>query len=178
MTAGRILWIAAAGALTLTAACNGGAKDVAAPATPTGSTSSASHAAATKLDVDPCTLLTLAEIEAAIGSGATRGGFGTDLPGRCTFSIGGDVGAGVVAISNDDPLTCSALQRALDAGSLEGTGSIRVDVGNGGVAERAGGSVSFAVGGGCLAIHASTRGVGLSSDAMVVLAKAAAGRVG
>lgn len=86
--------------------------------------------------------------------------------------------AGVVGITNEDPLTCGALSRALDAPSLEGTSSARVDVGNGGVAERAGGSVSFAVGGGCIAIHASTRGVGLSSDAMVVLAKAAAGRVG
>ena len=41
-------------------------------------------------------LLTVPEVEAIVGSGVEQGGDGADLPGRCTYSRGGDVGSGVV----------------------------------------------------------------------------------
>jgi hypothetical protein len=120
-------------------------------------------------------LLTVGEIEAAIGSGVEHGGFGEDLPGRCTYSIGGDVGAGVVAISIEDPVICTAIQNALDNG-LSGA-QTKVDVGQGGVADGSG-LVQFLVAGGCVGIGGSTGGESLPVDSLVTLAKAAAPRAG
>lgn len=145
---------------------------------PLATTGAASGDAPVQLDLDPCSLLTLPEIEAAIGSGVERGGFGKDLPGRCTYSIGGDVGAGVVGISLDEPFLCGPLLQALDAGSLDATNAVRVDVGDGGVFEKNAGSIQFAVGGGCVGIVGSTGGVSLGQDALVALATSAATRVG
>lgn len=133
----------------------------------------ASHAV--QLDVDPCTLLTVAEIEVAVGPGVERGGFGEDLPGRCTYSVGSDVGAGVVAISLEDPLVCAAIQRAIDSGGAEQM--VVVDVGQGGIVESYG-TIGFLVGGGCVSISGSTEGASLSEDVLVTLAKAAAQRIG
>jgi hypothetical protein len=120
-------------------------------------------------------LLTLPEMEAAIGSGVERGGFGEDLPGRCTYSVRGDVGAGVVAISLGEPLVCAAIQRAIDSGSAQ---VVVVDVGQGGIVEADGGTIEFLAGGGCVSITGSAEGASLSQDILVTLAAAAAGRVG
>lgn len=175
-----ILLLVAAGAMTVTAACGGGGggDDGGAAAGSTATTSGGSDAAKTQLDVDPCDLLTIPEMEAAVGSGIERGGFGEDPPGRCNYSRGGDVGAGVVGITNGDPLTCSALQRGLDAGSFDDTNAVKVDVGDGGFVERDGGTIQFLIGGGCISISASNSGVGIDQDALLILANAAAGRVG
>lgn len=167
------------GGLVMTAACGSGSASAPAGAGSTASTkTNSSSGAQTKLEVDPCTLLTIPEMEAAIGSGVERGGFSSDAPGSCTFSIGGDVGAGTVHITNEDPLTCRALQSALDAGALDGTNAVKIDVGDGGIYERNAGHVQFAVGRGCISISASNRGDPLGKDALVTLAKAAAGRIG
>lgn len=173
-----VLVLVAAGVMAVTSACSGGGDDDSATAGATATTSGGSDATPTQLDVDPCELLTIPEMEAAIGSGVERGGFGEDPPGRCNYSRGGDVGAGAVGITNGDPLTCAALQRALDGGSLDETNAVRVDVGDGGIVERDGGIIQFAIGGGCISISAGTGGVGIDQDALVTLAKAAAGRVG
>ncbi len=128
------------------------------------------------LDVDPCSLLTAAEMEAALGAPVEQGGFGEDLPNRCTHSVGGDVGSGVVGVSLEDPLFCVALERAIDAG---GTASgLIVDVGGGGIVAADGGTIQFLVGGGCVGISASNSGVGLDQATLVSLATAAAGRIG
>lgn len=137
-----------------------------------GSSDSQSEAAS----VDPCSLLTVAEIEAAVGPGVEQGGFGQDLPGRCTYSVGGDVGAGVVAISLEDPLVCAALQRAVDSGSAGQ--AVKIDVGEGGFVETYG-TVEFLVGGGrCVSISGSTDGKSLSQDTLISLATTAAPRAG
>ena len=178
----RVLWLVA-GAIAFMAACGGGGKDTnaAAPAA-AGSTASAKasggSSAQTKLEVDPCALLTIPEMEAAIGSGVERGGFSSDAAGSCTFSIDGDVGAGAVDITNEDPLTCRALQSALNAGTLDATNAVKIDVGDGGIYERNAGNIQFAIGGGCLTISASNSSEPLGQDALVTLAKAAAGRIG
>ncbi len=178
------LQLVAAAAIATVAACGGSGEsdDAATPAdsVATASTagSGASDAAPIQLDLDPCGLLTIAEMESAIGSGVEEGGLEDDNPASCTFSIGGsDVGAGVIGISAEHPLTCAAILRALDSGSLDGTNSVKVDVGDGGVAERDGGTIQFAIGGGCIGIRASTSGVGIDQAGMVKLAEAAAGRV-
>jgi hypothetical protein len=125
-------------------------------------------------NVDPCSLLTVAEIEAVVGPGVEQGGFGKDLPGRCTYSVGGDVGAGVVAISLEDPLVCAALQRAVDSGSAGQ--AVPIDVGEGGFVETYG-TVEFLVGGGgCVSISGSTDGQSLSQEALISLATTAAPR--
>ncbi len=166
--------------MTLAAACGGGNDDgdAAAPAADgTGSTAATgSGGEPTQLDLDPCTLLTIPEMEAAIGAGVERGGFGVDPPGRCNYSIGGDVGAGAVGITNGDPLLCAALQRALDSGPTGGSKAVAVDVGDGGFVD--GGTIQFAIGGGCISITAGNSGEGIDQEALVTLAKAAAGRVG
>ena len=127
-------------------------------------------------NVDPCSLLTVAEIEAVVGPGVEQGGFGQDLPGRCTYSVGGDVGAGVVAISLEDPLVCAALQRAVDSGSAGQ--AVKIDVGEGGFVETYG-TVEFLTGGGrCVSISGSTHGDSLSQDALISLATTAAPRTG
>lgn len=87
---------------------------------------------------------------AAIGS-VELGGLEDNNPATCTYSIGGDVGAGVVSITIGEPFFCSALERALDAGSLEGTNAVAVEFGDGGIVERDGGTIQFAIGGGCIA---------------------------
>lgn len=128
------------------------------------------------LDVDPCSLLTVPEIEAAIGSGVEQGGFGEDQAGRCTYSVGGDVGAGVVGIGLGDPLVCNALRRAIDSGGTA-TG-VLVDVGQGGIVASDGGALDFLVGGGCVSITGSDGGDPLDENALVTLATTAAKRVG
>lgn len=143
---------------------------------PTSGSDSPSTADPVQLDVDPCTLLTMPEMQAAIGSGVEQGGFGEDLAGRCTYSVGGDVGAGAIAISLGDPLVCAAIQRAIDSGgSAQG---VVVDVGQGGIVEPDGGIIQFLVGGGCVGISGSAGGESLDQDVLVTLAMAAAGRVG
>ncbi len=127
-------------------------------------------------NIDPCSLLTVAEIEAAVGPDVEQGGFGQDLPGRCTYSVGGDVGAGVVAISLEDPLVCTALQRAVDSGSAGQ--AVPIDVGEGGFVETYG-TVEFLIGGGgCVSITGSRHGESLSQDVLISLARTAAPRTG
>jgi hypothetical protein len=189
----RSIVLLATGLLTLTAACSsdhGAAGSTVAPtasvpgsAAATGDGSGlpgASDAsdASIQPDIDPCSLLTVAEIEAAIGPGVERGGFGDDLPGRCTYSIRGDVGAGVVGISIDQPYLCGPLLQALDADSLDPANAVRVDIGDGGVLEQHAGSVQFAIGQGCVGIVGSNSGQPLGQDALVALATSAAGRLG
>jgi hypothetical protein len=132
---------------------------------------------AVQLAGDPCTLLTVPEIEAALGSGVEQGGFGDDLPGRCTYSLGGDVGAGVVQIVLQDPLECNAVMRALAADSLEGTNAVRVDLGDGGLYVPDS-QVVFTTGGGCVAVGGSKSGVNLGQEMLVALATKVAARVG
>ncbi|MCU1400963.1 MAG: hypothetical protein JWN62_4072 [Acidimicrobiales bacterium] len=151
------------------------ASQSAATASPTNGSDAARSGAAVLLDVDPCTLLTPAEMEAAVGKGLERGGLGTDLPGRCTYSVGGDLGVGVVAISVQDPLVCTAVKKAVDSGA--DPQSKVVDVGDGGVVGQ-GGTIDFLLGGGCVRITASIKGRSLAPDSLVMLATAAAGRVG
>ena len=174
-----VLWLATA-AMAMAAACGGGGDDAGkAGAAGTSSTQRANGAEAksTQLDVDPCTLLTIPEMEAAVGSGIERGGFGQDPPGRCNYSLGGDVGRGAVGITNGDPLLCNALRHALDAGSV-GADAVKVDVGDGGIVGRDAGPIQFVIGGGCISISASNHGKSLGREPLVALAKAAAGRVG
>lgn len=131
------------------------------------------------LDVDPCSLLTAAEMESALGAPVEQGGFGEDLPGRCTHSVGGDVGAGVVGISVGDPLYCAGIERAIEAINSGATASgAVVDVGEGGVVEADGGTIQFLVGGGCVGISASNSGIGLDQATMIGLATVVVGRVG
>jgi hypothetical protein len=191
----RLMILVAAGTFTLITACGSNASDkqsataaitdgsnpsvdagAVSASSPSGS--EASGDASVQLDVDPCSLLTVPEIEVAIGSGVERGGFGEDRPGRCTYSIGGDVGVGVVAVAVDEPFLCGPLLQALDAGALDATNAFRVDIGDGGVFEQNAGSIQFAVGGGCVGIVGSSGGESLAQDALVALATAAAGRVG
>ena len=146
------------------------------PVSPSGAGPS-SVGAPIQLTADPCSLLTADEIEGAIGPGAELGGFGKDLPGRCTHSVHGDVGAGVVAVVLEDPLNCAALLRALGSSSLEGTNAVRVDVGDGGVYVQDA-DVQFSIGGGCVSVGGSTRGVNLGQDKLVALATAVATRIG
>ena len=167
----------AALAIVLMAACGGAGS---ASPTATGkpaTTKRGSAAAPVALKVDPCTLLTIPEMETAIGSGVERGGFSVDTPGSCTFSIGRDVGAGAVKITNADPSLCSALQKALDAGSLDKANAIAVVVGDGGIFEKAAGNLQFSIGGGCISIVASHHGKPLDQNALTTMATAAAGRV-
>ncbi len=150
----RVIWLVAA-AMAVTASCGrGDDSDAATPASAGASTTAsagdASDAAPAQLDVDPCNLLTIPEMEAAIGS-VELGGLEDNNPATCTYSIGGDVGAGVVSITIGEPFFCSALERALDAGSLEGTNAVAVEFGDGGIVERDGGTIQFAIGGGCIA---------------------------
>jgi hypothetical protein len=178
----RLLPLALLTVLTaaVTSGCGGGSStthSATAPKPTSQATTQATGAVATaKLEVDPCTLLTLPEVTTAIGDDVTQGGSDTDGPDSCTFSRGGDIGRGVVHITNSDPLTCAALARALDAGTA-GTNAVRVDVGKGGFMASAGGNVQFAVNGGCLSIAASIHGRELDQDALIALATAAADRV-
>ena len=131
---------------------------------------------AVQLGGDPCALLTVPEIEAVLGNGVEQGGFGNDLLGRCTYSLGGDVGAGVVQIILQDPLECNAVLKALASGSLEGTNAVRVDVGDGGLYLQES-QVAFSIHGGCVAVGGSKGGVNLGQEKLVALASAVAGRV-
>jgi hypothetical protein len=132
--------------------------------------------AAVQLKGDACALLTVPEMEAVLGSGVEQGGFGNDLPGRCTYSLGGDVGAGVVQIILQDPLECNPVMKALASGSLQGTNAVRVDVGDGGFYIQDA-QVVFTIHGGCVAVGGSKSGVNLGQEKLVALASAVAGRV-
>ncbi|MEO6203916.1 MAG: hypothetical protein ABIO67_00810, partial [Mycobacteriales bacterium] len=102
------LWALAAAALVLTGACGGSDAGQRTPAAGVPATKAAQPAA---LTVDPCTLLTVAEMETALGrSGVVRDTSSPDVPGSCSFSLDGDIGSGAVRISLGDPLICSALQ--------------------------------------------------------------------
>jgi hypothetical protein len=189
----RSMVLVAVGMLTLTAACAGGESDepsasastvdaagaaADAASAPSPSNGEAAAGAPIQLDLDPCSLLTVPEIEVAVGPGVEHGGFGDDTPGRCTYSVRGDVGAGVVGIAVDEPLMCEALLRALDAGSLDPANAVRVDVGDGAIFEKNAGSIQVSVGGGCLGITGSTGGESLGQEALVALATSAVDRVG
>ena len=132
---------------------------------------------AVQLEGDPCALLTLPEIEGALGTGVEQGGFGDDLPGRCTYSIGGDVGAGVVQITLQDPLECNAVLKALAADSLDGTNAVRVDLGDGALYLKDS-QVVVTTGGGCVAVGGSKSGVSLGQEMLVALATKVLARVG
>ncbi|MEO5724203.1 MAG: hypothetical protein ABIQ39_02865 [Ilumatobacteraceae bacterium] len=154
-----------------------------APTSPTAAPTSTAASApvglsgqAVQLGGDPCALLTVPEMEAVLGSGVEQGGFGTDLPGRCTFSRGGDIGSGVVQITLQDPPTCNVVMKALASGSLEGTNATRIDVGDGGLFIKDSYAV-FTIHGGCVAIGGSKHGINLGQEKLVSLATAAAGRV-
>ncbi len=183
----------AAAALTMFGACGSDAKAPSAVTSGAQTATTASTAAAStgapatnadgvgesavQLGGDPCALLTVPEIEAALGSGVEQGGFGEDLPGRCTYSVGGDVGAGVVQISLQSPLECNAVLKALAADSLDGTNAVRVDVGDGGLYLQDS-QVVFTTAGGCVAVGGSTGGVNLGQETLVALATSALARVG
>ena len=62
--------------------------------------------------------------------------------------------------------------------TLDGANAIAVDVGDGGVHERAAGNPQFSIGGGCICIVASRHGKPLGQNALTTMATAAAGRVG
>ncbi len=174
----------AAAALTVLGAC--GSDKSAAPGTASGATAVATATptanagglggTAVQLGGDPCALLTIPEMEAALGNGVEQGGFGDDLPGRCTYSKGGDVGAGVVLITLQDPLECNAVLKALASDSLGGTNAVRVDVGDGGL-YLTGGQVVFTIHGGCVAVGGSKGGVNVGKEMLVTWASAIAGRV-
>jgi hypothetical protein len=131
---------------------------------------------AVQLGGNACALLTVPEMEAVLGSGVEQGGFGNDLPGRCTYSLGGDVGAGVVQITLQDPLECNPVMKALASGSLQGTNAVPVDVGDGGFYVQDA-QVVFTIHGGCVAVGGSKSGVNLGQEKLVALANAVAGRV-
>jgi hypothetical protein len=122
-------------------------------------------------------LLTVPEIEGALGAGVEQGGFGEDLAGHCTYSLGGDVGAGVVQIILQDPLNCNAVMKALASDSLEGTNAVRVDLGDGGLYVQDS-QVVFTIGGGCAAVGGSKSGVNLGQEMLVALATKVAARLG
>ncbi len=170
----------AAATLTVLSGCGGDTKASNPPTAASTSTvakaPTGASGAAVQLGGDPCALLTVPEMEAVLGSGVEQGGFGADLPGRCTYSRGGDVGSGVVQITLQDPLTCNAVMKALASGSLEGTNATRVDVGDGGFYVEDSYAV-FTIHGGCVAIGGSKRGINLGRDKLVSLAIAAAARV-
>lgn len=173
-SASRTLLLFAVMALELTA-CSGGATK---PATSGAAAPGAKQQdGVNQIDADPCKLLTLAEMSTALGDrDVEEGGLDPVPPGRCTFSVGGDIGAGVVSISVSDPMTCAAVRRALGS-SNAGADSVRVDVGDGGFVAMAGGHIDFAVAKGCIKISASIHGRSLDPAPLLVLARAAAGRV-
>ncbi|MEY2446072.1 MAG: hypothetical protein QOE00_2652 [Ilumatobacteraceae bacterium] len=186
-----ILLVAAA--LTALAACGNDRKaatDTAAEgATPTAASTPVSNGGAAAVNVaglggkavqltgDPCALLTVPEIEVALGSGVEQGGFGQDLPGRCTYSVAGDVGAGVVQIILEDPLECNAVLKALASNSLAGSNAVRVEIGDGGLYAKDS-DVVFTTGGGCVGVGGSKAGVNLGQEMLVSLATKVAERVG
>lgn len=188
----RIILLVSA-ALTMLGACGSDAK--ASPAAAAGAqtpTTARTAAAATDAPVvnasalggtavqlggDPCALLTVPEIEVALGSGVEQGGFGEDLPGRCTYSVGGDVGAGVVQIILEDPLECNAVMKALASDSLGGVNAVRVALGDGGLYQMDS-QVVFTTGGGCAAVGGSKGGVSLGQEMLVALATKVLARVG
>jgi hypothetical protein len=188
----RIILLASA-ALTMLGACGSDAKASPAAAsgaqTPTTARTAAAGTeapavnagalggSAVQLGGDPCALLTVPEIEVALGSDVEQGGFGEDLPGRCTYSVGGDVGAGVVQIILEDPLECNAVMKALASDSLGGVNAVRVDLGDGGLYQMDS-QVVFTTGGGCAAVGGSNGGVGLSQEMLVALATKVLARVG
>jgi hypothetical protein len=131
---------------------------------------------AIQLGGDPCLLLTVPEIETVLGSGVEQGGFGEDLPGRCTYSVGGDVGAGVVQIILQTPLECNAVMKALADDSFAPTDAVHIDLGDGGFILQT--QVVFTTGGGCVAVGGSDSGVTLDRETLVALATKVAGRVG
>ncbi len=130
---------------------------------------------AVQLGGDPCALLTIPEMEAVLGSGVEQGGFGVDLPGRCTYSRFGDVGSGVVQITQQDPPTCNVVMTALASDSLDASAT-RIDVGDGGLFIQDAAAV-FVIHGGCVAIAGSKHGTNLGQDALVSLATIAVSRV-
>ena len=135
-----------------------------------------SFGSAVQLGGDPCALLTVPEIEAALGSGVVQGGFGDDLPGRCTYSRNGDVGSGVVQITLQDPMTCNVIMDALATGSMNGSDAVRIDVGDGGLFIPDAYAV-FVTHGGCVAVGGSKHGINLGQEISVSLATAAAARL-
>lgn len=183
----------AAASLTVLGACGSDAKASPDPASRAGTSTPASASAATtvtlaasagglggnaiQLGGDPCSLLTVPEIETALGSGVEQGGFGDDLPGRCTYSLGGDVGAGVVQIILQDPLECNAVMKVLAEDSLAAINAVPVDLGDGGLYVQDS-QVVFTTGGGCVAVGGSDSGVNLGQEALVALATKVAARVG
>ena len=181
----------AAATLTVVGACGGDTKASITPAAASTPTPNAANAttptvanapaglsgAAVQLGGDPCALLTVPEMEAVLGSGVEQGGFGADLPGRCTYSRGGDVGSGVVQITLQDPLTCNVVMKAMASGSLQGTNATPVDIADGGLFIQDSYAV-FTIHGGCVAIGGSKHGINLGQDKLVSLATAAAARVG
>ncbi|MEP7202876.1 MAG: hypothetical protein ABI894_09720 [Ilumatobacteraceae bacterium] len=150
------------------------ASEPGAPAT-TASGAGSLAGTAVQLEADPCTLLTIPEIEAVLGSGVEQGGFGDDLPGRCTYSLGGDVGAGVVQITLRDPLECNVVMKAMESDSLGATAE-RIDVGDGGIyVEEA--DATFTIHGGCAGVGGSAGGVNLGHDVLIALATKIAARL-
>jgi hypothetical protein len=185
MNAIRTLLLAATG-LTVLGACGSdknassgaasGSPTTGASATVAGTGAAGLSGTAVQLGGDPCALLTIPEMETALGNGVEQGGFGDDLPGRCTYSKGGDVGAGVVLITLQDPLECNAVLKALASDSLGGTNAVRVDVGDGGL-YLAAGQLVFTIHGGCVAVGGSKGGVNVGKEMLVTWASAIAGRV-
>jgi hypothetical protein len=197
-TAARLTPLLSIVALTVISACGGGSDASPKPATNDATTqvsqgtdatpgtdaspapasnSPSANGDAIQLTVDPCSLLTVAEIEAALGQTVEPGGFGDELPGFCTHSIGGDVGAGVVQVSIEDPLSCNALLRGLSADSSSDSPDVaRVDVGDGGIFIT-NSMVRFTIGGGCVDVNGSKAGINLGQAVLVGLATLAASRV-
>jgi len=104
-----------------------------------------------QLTVDPCTLVTRAEAEKAMGASLkVGGGTGAKL---CTYEEPG----GVFSVQLLEPLFCKMLISELDnPGVLAGDQIGVADVADGGVQTKGGGSVQFLSHGGCVELNGKT----------------------
>lgn len=171
-------------ALIITAAaCGSNASDSSSNAEPNAGASSANtgggsefKATPVQLTVDPCTLVTAAEVEALIGPVNPTPGVGSDEL-TCVRVSSKNTG-GQLAVTLQSPDLCKLLFLALDEDFFGGK-QVRVDdVGSGGMQVQGNGNVQFVVKGGCVEVSGTVTYDQKIDDATILqIAKTAVGRV-
>jgi len=171
-------------AVVLVAVSACGTKDVVPAASPGAAGSSQGPAAAAgrpasklsdplQLRMNPCSLVTQAEAEKAVGATVTQGS-GSDGT-VCTYAANGD--SGLVTVVLQAPMWCKLLFLALKDNLFGGAQVRRDDVGDGGMQVVGNGNVQFTSHGGCVEVEGSTATGKLSDTVVLQMAKNAAGRV-
>jgi len=127
-----------------------------------------------QLTADPCTLITTAEAQDALGISVEQMSASPGGGKTCNYFGGAD---GHLAVTEPPPDFCAPLFLALRLNDFSSTQKHISDIGDGGLLNTNGGNVQVRVNGGCLTIDAVGPNGPLDDGAMMALIRTAVSRL-